>query len=65
MSVELIVVGMLVLPPVVVGVVGWFGVRLSARDERRSELILEAQRAGYARLGDEPEKPVAHDRRAA
>jgi hypothetical protein len=64
-SIELIVVGMLVLPPVAVGVVGWFATRLSARDERRSEQILEAQRAGYARLGSEPETPVVHDRRAA
>jgi hypothetical protein len=62
---ELVVVGMLVLPPVAVGVVGWFAARLSARDERRSELILEAQRVGYSRLGAEPETPAVHDRRAA
>jgi hypothetical protein len=64
-SMELLVVGLLVLPPVLVGIVGWCAARLSARDERRHDLGLERQRAGYARLGDEPESPIVQDRRAA
>jgi hypothetical protein len=62
---DLIVVGMLVLPPVLVGIVGWFAGRLSARDERRSEALLDAQRAGFARLGTKPEETTGQERRAA
>ena len=67
MSMELIVVGMLVLPPVMVGVVGWCAARLSARDERRHDLGLGKQRVGYARLGppEDSDQPIAEDRRAA
>jgi hypothetical protein len=64
-SIDVIVVALLVLPPLLVGIVGWFAARLSARDERRSEALLDAQRAGFARLGADPDSPVVDDRRAA
>lgn len=65
MSVEVFVVGLLVLPPVLVGIVGWCAARISARDERRHDLGLDRQREGYARLGSDPESPIVQDRRAA
>lgn len=65
MSMDVIVVGLLVVPPVLVGIVGWFAARLSARDEQRSEALLDAQRAGFARLGAETRAPERDERRAA
>jgi Tfp pilus assembly protein PilX len=62
---EVIVVALLVLPPVLVGIVGWSAARLGAREERRSEALLDAQRAGYARLGTEEAAAAVRDRRAA
>jgi hypothetical protein len=65
LGIEAIVVAMLVLPPVLVGVVGWCAGRLSARDERRHDLGIGKQRVGYAKLGSAPDQPIAEDRRAA
>jgi hypothetical protein len=62
---EVIVVGLLVVPPVLVGIVGWCAARLSARDERRHDLMPDRRRAGYAKLRPEADEPVAEDRRAA
>jgi len=62
---DVIVVAMLVLPPVLVGIVGWCAARIGARHDHCSNLRLDTQRVGYRRLSGEREQPAGEDRRAA
>jgi hypothetical protein len=61
---EVLVICLLVLPPIVVGVVGWAAGRIGTRAERRAELLAHRQRAGYARVAGDPDAPVVQDRAA-
>ena len=62
---ELIVVGLLVVPPVLVGIFGWAAAKLGSRADRITDRHIAEQRAALARLGREP-RPAPHaSRRAA
>ena len=53
------------LPPVLVGIVGWCAARIGSRHDRRSHSGLRTLRVGYRRLSVEREEPAVEDRRAA
>lgn len=66
---EVLVIALLVVPPILVGVVGWAAARVGARSERRAELGLGrrrvGQRAAYTRMRSEPGAEPEPEHRAA